>query len=57
MSEIATDENCDPSYPEVCIGQPPPDLNFDDVPYDNMIVVGSDPRGFDGDGDGIGCEK
>src|SRR5215212_9288741 len=49
--------SCDPSYPDVCIPSPPPDLNCDDpgIP-DNFDVVGSDPHGFDGDGDGIGCE-
>ena len=53
----STDENCDPSYPEVCIAPPPPDLNCDDVPYNNIQVVGSDPHGFDREGDGIGCEN
>jgi micrococcal nuclease len=42
------DENCDPSYPDVCIASPPPDLNCDDVPYKNIKVVGDDPHGFDG---------
>lgn len=53
----SSDENCDPSYPEVCIASPPPDLNCADVPYNNIQVVGSDPHGFDRDGDGIGCES
>ncbi len=49
---------CDPSYPGVCI---PPydqvgDLDCDETPYVNFRVVGSDPHGFDGDGDGVGCE-
>src|SRR5215212_3008864 len=47
---------CDPSYPDVCIPSPPPDLNCDDegVP-ENFEVSGSDPHGFDGnDNDGIG---
>jgi hypothetical protein len=48
---------CDPSYPGVCIPPPPPDLDCGDIPYRNFIVVGSDPHGFDGDGDGIGCES
>jgi hypothetical protein len=43
------DENCDPSYPDVYIASPPPDLNCDDVPYKNIKVVGDDPHGFDGD--------
>lgn len=51
------DENCDPSYSEVCIAPPPPDLNCDDVPYKDITVVGDDPHGFDREGDGIGCES
>ena len=47
--------SCDPSYPDVCIPSPPPDLNCKDVPS-NIRVVGSDPHGFDEDNDGIGCE-
>lgn len=48
--------NCDPSYPDVCIPSPPPDLNFDDIPYHRFRVLPPDPHGFDGDNDGIGCE-
>src|SRR5829696_6386364 len=47
---------CDSSYPDFCIPPPPPDLNCDDVDDTNFEVVGSDPHGFDGDNDGIGCE-
>lgn len=49
------DENCDPSYPDVCIA-PPPNLNCDDVPYNDIKVEGDNPHGFDREGDGIGCE-
>lgn len=48
--------NCDPSYPDVCIARTPPDLNCGDISFHNFKVVGSDPHGFDGDNDGIGCE-
>jgi hypothetical protein len=48
--------NCDPSYPTVCIPPPPPDLDCGDVNATNFTVKGSDPHGFDGDNDGIGCE-
>ncbi|NTV64238.1 MAG: SH3 domain-containing protein [Oscillochloris sp.] len=48
--------NCDPSYPDVCIPPPPPDLNCGDITYRRFRVVGSDPHNFDGDHDGIGCE-
>jgi hypothetical protein len=51
------DGNCDPSYPDVCIKSPPPNLNCPDVPYKNFKVIGSDPHGFDGDNDGIGCDS
>jgi len=47
---------CDPSYPALCIPSPPPDLDCGDVPYKNFRVSGSDPHRFDGDNDGIGCE-
>ena len=49
-------DNCDPSYPDVCIPPPPPDLNCPDILYANFRVVGSDPHGFDGDNDGRACE-
>lgn len=50
--------NCDPSYPDVCIPSPPPDLDCGDISYRNFRVVGDDPHGFDGnDNDGRGCES
>jgi hypothetical protein len=51
-----TDTACDSSYPDTCIPPPPPNLNCEDVEDTNFEVVGSDPHGFDGDNDGIGCE-
>jgi hypothetical protein len=54
---FASDENCDPSYPDVCIAPPPPNLKCDDVPYTDIRVEGDDPHGFDSEGDGIGCES
>jgi micrococcal nuclease len=47
---------CDSSYPTVCIPPYPPDLDCSDVPHKRFKVVGTDPHGFDGDRDGIGCE-
>ncbi|HEY6755797.1 MAG TPA: PKD domain-containing protein, partial [Nitrososphaera sp.] len=49
---------CDPSYPNVCIPSPPPNLTCDDegVP-ENFEVLSQDPHGFDADNDGIGCES
>jgi endonuclease YncB( thermonuclease family) len=48
--------NCDPSYPDVCIPTYPPDLDCGDVDFTYFRVEGSDPHGFDGDKDGVGCE-
>jgi micrococcal nuclease len=48
--------NCDPSYSGVCIPPYPPDLDCGDIAFTNFQVTGSDPHGFDGDNDGIGCE-
>jgi micrococcal nuclease len=55
-SKPSASGKCDPSYRGVCIPPPPPDLDCDDVPYSGFGVVGSDPHGFDGDRDGVGCE-
>ena len=49
--------NCDPSYPDVCIPPPPPRLNCRDIPHRRFRVRQPDPHGFDRDRDGIGCEK
>lgn len=49
--------NCHPSYPDVCIPYPPPDLDCGDIPYRRFRVLPPDPHGFDGDNDGIGCES
>ena len=46
---------CDPSYPDVCIPSPPPDLDCADVPHKRFRVVGADPHRFDGNHDGIAC--
>jgi micrococcal nuclease len=53
----AVSNNCDPSYPGVCIYPYPPDLDCKDVPYRRFAVVPPDPHGFDGDYDGVGCES
>ncbi len=55
-SVSAASSNCDPSYPDVCIPSPPPDLNCGDIPYKRFTVLPPDPHGFDRDKDGIGCE-
>lgn len=47
---------CDPSYPDFCIPPPPPDLDCKDIGR-SFTVRPPDPHGFDGDGDGRGCES
>jgi micrococcal nuclease len=48
---------CDPAYPTVCIPPPPPDLDCADVSYHRFRVLPPDPHRFDGEGDGVGCER
>ncbi len=48
-------DNCDPSYPNLCIAPPPPDLDCQDIPFRRFQVLPPDPHHFDGDKDGIGC--
>lgn len=50
-------QNCDPSYPGVCIPPPPPDLDCGDIPYRRFQVLPPDPHRFDRDRNGIGCES
>src|SRR5581483_5331531 len=38
---------CDPSYPDVCIAPPPPDLDCKSVPYRHFRVLPPDPQHFD----------
>ena len=49
--------DCDPSYPDVCIPPAPPDLDCGQIAHRRFAVVGPDPHGFDGDGDGVGCQS
>jgi len=48
---------CDPAYPGVCIPPPPPDLDCADITFHRFEVLPPDPHHFDGDGNGIGCER
>jgi len=54
---VESENNCDSSYPDICIPSNSPDLDCGEIRYSNFRVVGSDPHGFDGDNDGIGCES
>jgi endonuclease YncB( thermonuclease family) len=52
---------CHPSYPSLCVSAPPPklscgDLGVKDFPV-RWDVPNPDPQGFDGDGNGIGCQS
>ena len=51
-----TTDECDPNYTGTCVPIVSHDLNCDDI-SGSVTVVGSDPHGFDGDGDGYGCES
>lgn len=48
---------CDPAYPTVCIPPPPPDLDCGDLVERRFTVLPPDPHNFDGDGNGVGCER
>ena len=50
--------NCEPSYPDVCIPLKSEvgDLDCPQIDESRFRVLPPDPHGFDGDGDGIGCE-
>jgi micrococcal nuclease len=54
---IAGGGQCDPSYPTVCIPPPPPDLDCADIAYRRFKVLPPDPHHFDGDHNGLGCER
>jgi endonuclease YncB( thermonuclease family) len=50
---------CDPNY-QGCIPPYPPDLDCSDIKRMGLApirVIGTDVHKFDGDGDGIGCDK
>ena len=56
-----TDGDCDPSYPDVCIPSPPPDLDCGEIRdmfgYENIVVLQPDPHRLDREKDGVGCER
>jgi hypothetical protein len=51
------ESDCDPVYTEVCIPWSEYDLDCADIAETDFTVDGADPNGFDGDGDGVGCES
>jgi len=54
--QVQSQNQCDSSYPSVCISPYPPDLDCGEIGFSNFRVVQPDPHGFDRDQDGIGCE-
>lgn len=50
-------DNCDPSYPDLCIPPPPPDLDCRDIGRHDFAVLPPDPHHLDRDRDGAGCEE
>ena len=58
-STTSTNAKCDPNY-QGCIPPYPPDLDCTDIKRMGLApirVIGRDLHKFDGDGDGIGCDK
>ena len=54
--EEVEEVECDPSYPDVCIPPPPPNLDCGDISERRFTVLPPDPHGFDGRGNnGVGC--
>jgi micrococcal nuclease len=53
----SADSDCDAAYPGVCIPPSPPNLDCGQIRYTNFTVLAPDPHRFDGDKDGIGCER
>lgn len=49
--------DCDPAYPDTCIPAYPPDLDCSQVSARRFRVDPPDPHGFDGDGNGVGCQS
>lgn len=50
-------QQCDLSYPDICIPPNSADLDCPDIRYRRFKVIPPDPHGFDRDGDGVGCER
>jgi hypothetical protein len=53
----AAASKCDPNYKGACVPTGHGDVNCADVHATDIQVVGKDPYGLDGDGDGIACES
>ena len=49
--------SCDPNYAGACIPVVSYDLDCGEISARRFQSIGSDPHGFDGDGDGLACER
>jgi micrococcal nuclease len=47
---------CDPSYPDICLPPPPPDLDCREISERRFRVLPPDPHNLDGNDDGVACE-
>lgn len=54
-ADLSEDSECDTNY-SGCVPNVSYDLDCPDIGF-NVVVYGSDPHGFDRDGDGYGCES
>lgn len=54
---VPLQNRCDRSYPTLCIPVGVPDIDCPEIPQRRFPVVGADPHRFDGDNDGVGCER
>jgi micrococcal nuclease len=57
VAPVNVTSGCDPSYPDACIPPSPPDLDCGDIAERRFTVYPPDPHRFDGDFDGVGCER
>lgn len=57
QAQAPSKQNCDPSYPQLCLSQNLSNLKCSDVKERNFKVLPPDTHGFDRDKNGIGCEK
>ncbi|WP_436493179.1 hypothetical protein [Actinokineospora sp. HUAS TT18] len=56
VAAVPTKPGCDPSYPTLCLPLTGPDLDCKQITQRRFPVRAPDRHGFDGNGDGIGCE-
>jgi hypothetical protein len=55
LTSVVPNGDCEPAYPDFCLQRSDPAVKCSDIPYRSFLVVPPDPRGFDPDGDGMGC--